>query len=1157
MTFPNSEPNPVVAPPDLNPLESVPPTAHLASSTFRSPDVSRMSARSDSGHSRNSSTASSGLAPPPPGSAPMPPNPSAGRFSLLDQVSPEVTQSNPLHQLLQHQQQLPPVPPPQPMSSPNQFLQQFLASSSSSMPVTSNHMRPMPPMSAPSSMLPQFQQNLPIHMAYIPPRSTPFSSSFSQFQPVPSLSSTGGGVYPSAPRSATTVSVDGSRSNGAGGSASSSLTGSPRRAGTAGFGAADAPTSPPGVRLSGENIEYQPRGESGDSRSLEVMPITLYNSERTSQLGNLISVNEHFISYPIRNGLIRVISQSSVDRLLLRKHEHHAVTELAFFNSKSDLLLSSGTDHHIAIWAIQNDPMSRELIKLVPTQAQRVKWHPSDSNKIAIASGSVVLIADLSDVDADGTGAENLYDISVVCGQTSGQINDMAFSPGNGECVVTAGSDGFVQVYRVQDRLPGQPAEFIQRFEPFSGEAVNSLHFYGGNFLNQPGLLIGGEANTKLSLWNAALTENTPPVCYQTVTLRDETRGDSSLIHETILDPTTQFLFVADRSKPVVYAFHLAPSSDARTPRRFDNVTEFALAYPVLSMGLLNRSSQSQPARDGSDVTSALGGLNFTMQLYCLQTQAIQRYHVGARECYMPGVRGSLEDEVETGENVGQTVGAVTTEGEYQTTAESPRAAPAISAPETEIDAQAPEEEDEEESSNTDQHVPLRSGPNGLPRTPSSPGGRSTRSTRSTGARSLHLATGDDAASVSASSVTGDDGMLPNLRFYNRSSPSSSVRAFQDEASVQYDPSIDDTASETQQQTLLASLRRMEAAQLQRDEELREQMRVVMGTLGNHLTAQVSTQVEKSIQKQLQSVLVPAMGRIVLHTMENNFMKPVQNGFQHVISEKLIPLMEQKLDDSLATTLPDQLANGVDDMVQRVVEDVRQPVRESFRECFQDILIPSFQAATQKMFEQINDTFVQGTRSAFESSGQSTSNAKVASQLEQLTKVVESLSRQVEELSSAVNAGAVGGAIVPAAKSAEEIQLEAQKNTVLDCLSRNDWEEAFKFALGAQNVNLVAFTCQQCDPRLVLSSRPPKLSQMLILCLVQQLGADLVDDLETKLNWLRESLLVMDVRDQTIAGFVTSVLQELQTGLNSVPMELRDSQYTLLHHVLNSMLSSA
>jgi hypothetical protein len=690
---------------------------------------------------------------------------------------------------------------------------------------------------------------------------------------------------------------------------------------------------------------------------------------------------------------------------------------------------------------------------------------------------------------------------------------------------------------------------------------VNSLHFYSSNFLNQPGLFIGGEANTRLSLWNAALTENTTPVCFQTVTLCDETQEDSALIHETIFDPTTQFLFVADRSKPLVYAFHLAPSCDARTPRRFDNVTEFALAYPVLSMSLLNRTSQSQPARDGSDLASALGGLNFSMQLYCLQTQAIQRYHVAATECYVPGLRGSLEDEVEADENVGQTVGAVTTEGEgvetsYQTAAESPRAATAaIPAPETEIDVQAPEENDEEDGNNVDQHAPLRTGANGAPPpTPTSPGARSTRSA---GARSLQLATGDDAVSVSASSVAGDDGMLPNLRFYNRLSPSSSVGAFQDEASVQYDPSIDGTASETQQQTLLAHLRRMEAAQLQRDEELREQMRTVMGSLGNHLTAQVSTQVEKSIQKQLQSVLVPAMGRIVLHTMENNFMKPVQNGFQHVISEKLIPLMEQKLDDSLATSLPDQLANGVDDMVQRVVEDVRQPVRESFRECFQDILIPSFQAATQKMFEQINDTFVQGTRTAFESSGQSTSNAKVASQLEQLTKMVEGLSRQVEELSSTVKDGVTDVALVTVGKSEEELQTEANKARVLDFLARNDYEEAFQFALGVSSVNVVVFACEQCDPRLLLSSRPPKLSQMAILCLVQQLGADLTENFETKINWLRESLLVMNVRDPTIAGFVTSVLQELQTGLSSVPEEARDTQYTLLHHVLNSMLNSA
>uniref|UniRef100_K3WL88 Uncharacterized protein n=1 Tax=Globisporangium ultimum (strain ATCC 200006 / CBS 805.95 / DAOM BR144) TaxID=431595 RepID=K3WL88_GLOUD len=829
------------------------------------------------------------------------------------------------------------------------------------------------------------------------------------------------------------------------------------------------------------------------------MPITLYNSERTSQLGNLISVNEHFISYPIRNGLIRVISQSSVDRLLIRKHENYAVTELAFFNSKSDLLLSAGTDNHIAIWSIVSDPMSRELLKTIPTAAQRVKWHPFNMNKIAIVNGGTLFITDLTNVTAEGDGAENLYEISVVCSQSSSQINDIAFSP-NAETVLTAGADGLVHVYRISERQNNQAGEFIHRFEPFDGHAVDSLHFYGGNLVTQAGLLIGGEGNSRISLWNAPVNENVQPTCFQTVKLlgssvstETEAAATPAVVNETLFDPTTQFLFVADRTRPIIYVLHLAPSVNARTPRRFDNVTEFSLAYPVLSMGVLNRT-QSQTARgsDGSDLepSAADALLNFSMQLYCLQTQAIQRYHVAATNCFVPlkqPVRGSIEDELpssnESSSNVGaaggfaQSVGAVTTEGESLTT-----------------------------------------------------------SYHQSAAESPH------------------DGAF-NLRSYARSSPSSSVRAFQDESSVQYEPSLDDTAS-VSEQTILSFLRRMEVNQSQRDEQLRDQMRTVLGNLGNHMTAQVAIQVEKSIQKQLQTVLVPAMGRIVLHTMENNFMKPVQNGFQHVITEKLIPHMELKLSESLSSALPDQMGAGVHEMVERVVEDVRQPVRESFRECFQDIIIPSFQAATQKMFEQINDTFVKGTRTAFENSGQSNSNAQVTKQLKQLIEVVDGLTQKVDQLAATIGDGDNVGIGNSAAASPEELQFEAQKKAVREYLSQDDYEEAFKLALGAQNVDLVTYACQQCDVRAVLNVRPLKLSQMLILCLVQQLGADLADDLQTKLNWLRESLLVMNVRDASIAGFVSSVLQELQVGLNNVPEEYRDSQFMLIHHILKSLLSS-
>lgn len=1103
----------------------------------------------------------------------------------MDHVSPEITHSpNPLHQLLHQatpsQSAAPPQypPPPQPqqlMQHQHQFLQQFMSSSSSA----NGHMRaaPMPtapPLSAPSAPPASlFQQ-------FAPPRVSPQQQqqSSSSFH-VGSLSS----AFPVVRSVSSTVeSSSSSRANGVGGAGSSigSLSGSPRRG------------NRPGTRISGEYVEYRSLGEQpGESRSLEVMPITLYNSERTSQLGNLISVNEHFISYPIRNGLIRVISQSSVDRLLIRKHENHAVTELAFFSSKSDILLSSGTDNEIAIWRIDNDPMNRELLKTVPTPAQRVKWHPFDSSKIAIVNGGTAFVTDLSSVGPDGTGADNLYEISVVCGQSSAQINDVAFSP-SADVLLTAGADGLVHVYRISERANNHAGEFVHRFEPFDGLAVNSLHFYAGNALNQPGLLIGGDKNTRISLWNAPVSESIQPVCFQTVKLLGDAAASASdaapsdVVHETVFDPTTQFLFVADRSRPLIYVLHLAPSANARSPRRFDNITEFALAYPVLSMGVLNRTQQAQAARDGNDVDDAL--LNFSMQLYSLQTQAIQRYHVAATTCFVPlkhqpTARSSIEDEVpSSNEGFGQSVGALTTEGEstsHQSAAESPRAAAAAtSSPETELDAQEhgsvetngdnddgsgassdgddadddddgedDDEEDDDEDADQSTSALRSSGIGSIGSPARSAGG---------GYRPVAVSVNND---DTASSVGCEDGGPAfNLRAsYARSSPSSSVRAFRDESSVQYEPSLDDTASESSQQTLLAALRRMEAAQSARDEQLREQMRVVMGTLGNHLTAQVAVQVEKSIQKQLQTVLVPAMGRIVLHTMENNFMKPVQNGFQHVITEKLIPHMEQKLSESLSAALPDQMTAGVNDMVERVVEDVRQPVRESFRECFQDIIIPSFQAATQKMFEQINDTFVKGTRTAFENSGQSNSNAQVTKQLRQLIDVVDSLSTKVDALTVAAAAtGQVASASAQTAQSPEAQQLEAQKSAVRAYLARDDYEEAFKLALGAQNVDLVTFTCAQCDVRAVLNCRPLKLSQMLILCLVQQLGADLADDLQTKLSWLRESLLVMDVRDASIAGFVSSVLQELQVGLNNVPSEYRDSQFTLIYHILNSLLSS-
>ena len=53
------------------------------------------------------------------------------------------------------------------------------------------------------------------------------------------------------------------------------------------------------------------------------------------------------------------------------------------------------------------------------------------------------------------------------------------------------------------------------------------------------------------------------------------------------------------------------------------------------------------------------------------------------------------------------------------------------------------------------------------------------------------------------------------------------------------------------------------------------------------------------------------------------------------------------------------------------------------------------------------------------------------------------------------------------------------------------YEQAFNDALSAEDVDIVIWLCTHLDPAEVLSRQPAKLSQTIILALIQQLGQDL------------------------------------------------------------------
>ena len=88
-----------------------------------------------------------------------------------------------------------------------------------------------------------------------------------------------------------------------------------------------------------EDIDVDRCGDGEESSALEVSPITVYETAYVEAQLRMIAVNDNFICYGIRNGLIRVFSRKSGNvRSLLRGHSD-SISTLKFL-SNTDVLLS-------------------------------------------------------------------------------------------------------------------------------------------------------------------------------------------------------------------------------------------------------------------------------------------------------------------------------------------------------------------------------------------------------------------------------------------------------------------------------------------------------------------------------------------------------------------------------------------------------------------------------------------------------------------------------------------------------------------------------------------------------------------------------------------------------------------------------------------------
>lgn len=178
-------------------------------------------------------------------------------------------------------------------------------------------------------------------------------------------------------------------------------------------------------------------------------------------------------------------------------------------------------------------------------------------------------------------------------------------------------------------------------------------------------------------------------------------------------------------------------------------------------------------------------------------------------------------------------------------------------------------------------------------------------------------------------------------------------------------------------------------------------------------------------------------------------------------------------------------------------------------------MIPAYEAATRQMFEQTSTSLEEGLLqlSTNQANAVTPTMQAISTELKKLSEVVSLLAAEVVKLR-----GELSNKSVKQNDILSQIDLSPQplemRDEIKSLCKANRYEEAFTKAVSVSDGEIVLFACKAADSAAVFNGEVA-LSQPILLCLLQQLGAVLVvatetDDIKTILNWLQEIAVTID-----------------------------------------------
>ncbi|XP_064982072.1 enhancer of mRNA-decapping protein 4-like isoform X1 [Musa acuminata AAA Group] len=378
---------------------------------------------------------------------------------------------------------------------------------------------------------------------------------------------------------------------------------------------------------------------------LEVTPITKYISDPGLVLGRQIAVNRNYICYGLKLGAIRVLNINTALRSLLKGHSQR-VTDMAFFAEDVHFLASASIDGRIFVWKINEAPdeenkpqitgkiiMAIQIVGQGESHHPRICWHSHKQEILFVGVGNWVLKIDINKV---GRGKEFLAEEPLKChveklidgvqitGKHDGEVTDLSISQWMITRLVSASKDGTVMIWDDRKVVP------LAMFKPHDGHPVNSVAFMTSPHCpDHINLITAGPLSREVKIWASAgeegwllPTDSESWRCTQTLDLRSslESRTEEAFFNQIVVLPQPSLIVIANAKKNAIYAVHVDygpyPSST-----RMDYIADFTVAMPILS---LTGTHDCLP--DGEQV----------VQVYCVQTQAIQQYALDLIQCLPP-----------------------------------------------------------------------------------------------------------------------------------------------------------------------------------------------------------------------------------------------------------------------------------------------------------------------------------------------------------------------------------------------------------------------------------------------------------------------------------------------------------------------------------------